>query len=218
MRIDEKIAALRRGKGVSQEELAAELGLSRQSVAKWDRGESLPVAISRYFGVTIDSLLKDDEGCRAALAAPRLPDERLVLFLCEAKRRTYAGKGQEVAPSRRGSHDLSYGEGNLEYYDSFLGGRNFSGEEALWVDHAPVWAMNYSGRVLDELFPPDFLKEALSRVSADMPFRGPSVFVENEYGYHCLVEGGFEWFQGREEILVRGGKVYECVFHGGKVI
>lgn len=38
--LPENIAALRRGRGWSQEELAEKLGVSRQSVSKWERGVS----------------------------------------------------------------------------------------------------------------------------------------------------------------------------------
>jgi hypothetical protein len=139
-------------------------------------------------------------------------------FLIRAKRGTYAGKGAEAAPSRPGSHDLHYAEGDLLYIDSFLGGAKFGGEEALWRDNAPFWAMNYYGVVTDkEHFSGDFLKEALLRVPEDKPFRGPSIFADGEYKYTCEVSGDFAYFSGREEIFFRGEKIYECLFHGGEV-
>ena len=57
-------------------------------------------------------------------------DKRTVEFLIRAKHATYAGKGAETAPSRTGSHDLAYREGDLMYYDTYLGGEKFAGEEA----------------------------------------------------------------------------------------
>lgn len=65
MTIGEKIQQLRRGLGISQEQLAETLEISRQSVSKWERGEAVPdiekvVALSRFFGVTTDQLLLDD--------------------------------------------------------------------------------------------------------------------------------------------------------------
>ena len=61
-----KIMEERRKRGWSQEELADRLDVSRQSVSKWESGQSLPdlqriVELSRIFGVTTDYLLKDEE-------------------------------------------------------------------------------------------------------------------------------------------------------------
>lgn len=67
--LSEKIAALRRKRGWSQEELAEKLGISRQSVSKWESGASVPdldriIRLSSLFEVSTDYLLKeDDEVC-----------------------------------------------------------------------------------------------------------------------------------------------------------
>lgn len=222
MKLDGKIIRLRKERNLSQERLAEEIGVSRQAVTKWETGESLPeleklVLLAAYFGVTVDSLLKDDEGCARPSAPQNTERSALVRFLCTAKKNTYAGNRNMTESSRTNSHDLRYTEGNFAYYDTYLGGERFSGEEAVWQNDVPVWAMNYTGRVLDESFPGDFLKEALFQVPQELPFRGPSVYVKNEYSYHCCVNGSFEWFSGYEEILVRNRKVFECLFHGGIV-
>ncbi len=67
MTISEKILKLRKEKGLSQEALAEKLGVSRQSVSKWETSGVLPdidniVAMSELFGVSTDFLLKNDEG------------------------------------------------------------------------------------------------------------------------------------------------------------
>ena len=64
MTFGEKLQTLRARKGLSQERLAEELGVSRQAVSKWERDETLPetekvIRISDYFGVSLDHLLKD---------------------------------------------------------------------------------------------------------------------------------------------------------------
>ena len=61
----EKVLALRRRNGWSQEELAEKAGVSRQSVSKWESAASIPdigkiLELSRVFGVSTDYLLKDD--------------------------------------------------------------------------------------------------------------------------------------------------------------
>ena len=59
-------------------------------------------------------------------------DKRIIDFLIRAKKATYAGKGAETASSRPESHDLIYREDDLMYYDTYLGGNKFAGEEALF--------------------------------------------------------------------------------------
>ena len=144
-------------------------------------------------------------------------DKSVIDFLIRAKKATYAGKGAEADASRPRSHDLQYTEGALKYIDTYLGGEKFAGEEALWKDEVPFWAMNYVGRVIADGFEGDFLKEALLRVPEESPFRGPAQYENGEYSYVCNVTGDFHWFYGVEEIYFKGNKVYECLFHGGDI-
>ena len=74
--------------------------------------------------------------------------DTIINFLLKAKKSTYAAKGAEVESSRPKSHDLKYQEDQLLYIDSYLGGENFAGEEAVWIKETPVWAMNYYGCLL----------------------------------------------------------------------
>jgi len=104
------------------------------------------------------------------------------------------------------------------YMDTYLGGEEFAGEEALWKDGVPFWSMNYSGRVTGPGFSGDFLKQALLRVPENRPFRGPERYAEGEYEYLCRAEGDTDWFGGYETISLRGTVIYECRFHGGRVI
>ena len=62
MILAEKIIMLRKKKGWSQEELAMRLGVSRQSVSKWESTASIPdldkiITLSEVFGVSTDYLL-----------------------------------------------------------------------------------------------------------------------------------------------------------------
>ena len=144
-------------------------------------------------------------------------DKELTDFLIKAKKATYAGKGAETTSSRLKSHDLVYKEGRYMYYDTYLGGDRFAGEEALWISEDPYWSMNYVGRVTGDNFSGDFLKEALLRVPGDKPFRGPSEYTNGDYTYKCDIDGDYEWFQGRETISYKGTLIYECFFHGGLI-
>jgi len=63
MKIGSNIAALRKEKGITQEELANALGVSAQAVSKWENNSSCPdvsllTDIADYFGVTVDALLR----------------------------------------------------------------------------------------------------------------------------------------------------------------
>ena len=66
MEFNEKLQELRKQNGLTQEELAEELYVSRTAVSKWESGRGYPnidslKAIARFFNVTIDALLSGDE-------------------------------------------------------------------------------------------------------------------------------------------------------------
>ena len=66
MTFSEKISALRKQKGWSQEELAEKLMVTRQAVSKWESAQSMPdldklVQLSEALGVSTDYLLKDEQ-------------------------------------------------------------------------------------------------------------------------------------------------------------
>lgn len=66
MNLSDRIQHLRKTKGISQEELADQLGVSRQAVSKWESEQSFPdtervILLSNYFDVTTDYLLKGIE-------------------------------------------------------------------------------------------------------------------------------------------------------------
>ena len=75
MTLGEKIIDLRKKRGLSQEDLAITLGVSRQAVSKWETGEAKPdtdkvIALAEYFEVTTDWLLRDIELQSAPAPAP----------------------------------------------------------------------------------------------------------------------------------------------------
>ena len=156
--IGDKIILYRKRKGLTQEELADLLEVSRQTVTKWESGSVLPnldyiMGLSVIFGITIDNLVKDNDCAK-----------------------------QEI-------------ESKISNYN--------------WID--------YYGKVLDEAFSGDFLKEALLLVDRISPFRGPALYTNGNYTYHCSYDGDYEFFNGKEEIYYNNIKVYECLFHGGSV-
>ncbi|MBO4241844.1 MAG: helix-turn-helix transcriptional regulator [Clostridiales bacterium] len=102
MILAEKIIDERKKNGWSQEELADKLGVSRQSVSKWEGAQSVPdlqriLEMSRIFGVSTDYLLKDDvedrgasEGSDSDNTSRRVSLEEANTFLSENK--TFASK------------------------------------------------------------------------------------------------------------------------------
>ena len=64
--IADRLIQLRKKHGLSQEELADKLGLSRQAVSKWERAEASPdtdnlICLAKLYGVSLDELLSTDE-------------------------------------------------------------------------------------------------------------------------------------------------------------
>ena len=85
MTFSEKLIRLRKREGISQEELAAYLKVSRQAVSRWEQGTALPDAgnlkkLRQRFGVSVDWLLEDElgwealSGTPAAEPAPKVPE------------------------------------------------------------------------------------------------------------------------------------------------
>lgn len=66
MNVSDRIRELRKIKGISQDELAEKLGVSRQAISKWENEQSIPdidkiIMLSDYFEVSTDYLLKGVE-------------------------------------------------------------------------------------------------------------------------------------------------------------
>lgn len=75
MTLGDKLKTLRASRGLSQEQLAAELNVSRQAVSKWECGDAAPDldklrAICAYFGVTTDHLIWENEEDAPKVAVP----------------------------------------------------------------------------------------------------------------------------------------------------
>lgn len=69
MKFAEKLKSIRKQAGMSQEQLAEKLGVSRQAVTKWETDAGIPdieniVAISALFDISIDELLKGEKGAK----------------------------------------------------------------------------------------------------------------------------------------------------------
>ena len=75
MTIGKRIGQLRRSKGIKQEELATQLGISAQAVSKWENDQTCPdimllPRIARILGTTVDHLLSGEEAPVARMVPP----------------------------------------------------------------------------------------------------------------------------------------------------
>ena len=71
----ENLTLLRNIRGMTQEEVAEVIGISRQSYSKWEQGETIPDIekcdrLAKFYGVAIDALVHQDEGIGRTRVAP----------------------------------------------------------------------------------------------------------------------------------------------------
>ncbi|HEY4722324.1 MAG TPA: DUF5680 domain-containing protein [Anaerolineae bacterium] len=151
-----------------------------------------------------------------------VPTQSLHDFIVRAKQATYVGDGLKLLPYRLGSHDLQFTDGDWAYHDSYLGDRDFIGQEVVYYQEHIVWGMNYFGRILQ----PDritaaqagqVIKASLSRLYCEGRFLGGFEYSVDDFKYIDTSEGDVLFFQGREWIEREGRRVYELVYHGGVV-
>lgn len=91
MNFSEKIFTLRKSRNLTQEQLAEQLNVSRQSISKWESGQATPelekvVAMSQIFDVTIDYLLKPSEIDELSVKTEILEKQQQQLLNRENKR------------------------------------------------------------------------------------------------------------------------------------
>lgn len=101
MILADKIIALRKKAGWSQEELAQQLGVTRQSVSKWEGAQSIPdldkiLQMSRIFGVSTDYLLKDEQDETDSLSSTKEESPLRRVSMEEAS--TYLSLRKAAAP------------------------------------------------------------------------------------------------------------------------
>ena len=87
MEFNEKLQELRKSKGLTQEELAEALFVSRTAISKWESGRGYPSLdslkqISRFFAVTIDELICPEEILSAAEEEKKMSLDRVLSLLC----------------------------------------------------------------------------------------------------------------------------------------
>ncbi len=146
--------------------------------------------------------------------------EALRRFLVEAKANGYAS-GRAASIGADGGHALTFQAGEFKYCDRYFGQNPFVGEEVVWQNDRPIWAMNFYGGVTGQAVPAGdvytFLQKALRQMEAERPYRGPAVFREGEFEYCNESQGSLENFTGVEQIAYRERVVYQLLYHGGAI-
>jgi hypothetical protein len=143
-------------------------------------------------------------------------------FIVKAKAATYVGSGKESASCRPGSHDLEFRDGPFLYLDSYFGGTDFIGEEVVYFEEKPVWAMNYYGRILipEKITGTEtgqVIKKSLALLYQQGCFLGGFEHTDGQDAYFDTNQGDATSFTGLEWIERDGIRVYELVYHGGLI-
>lgn len=86
MTLGERLQKLRKERGLSQDQVAEQLDVSRQAVSKWERDEAVPeidkiIALSRIFSVSTDYILKDEVKETIEPRTPLCTTSRFVKFI-----------------------------------------------------------------------------------------------------------------------------------------
>lgn len=150
----------------------------------------------------------------------------LARFLVKAKKKAYAGGGEETSSQRPGFKELEYKEGDWYYRDSYSGFYQAPGQEVGYFQDQPVWAMAYSGGMREKFHEDEslakktfgFLKKCLLQVEEEEPFRGPRKYSEGDFSYEMELEGDINDFSGKEKIFYKGKEVFHQYFIGGMII
>lgn len=120
MSFHSKMIKLRKIKGLTQESFASEIGVSRQSVYKWESGQSYPdveklLKIARTFGVTVDDMLNDEmdvdrQGVMRPVEEVKAEEERIAREKEERRRRRAENKAKREAAAAAATETAAPGE------------------------------------------------------------------------------------------------------------
>jgi hypothetical protein len=148
--------------------------------------------------------------------------EELNAFIVQAKAATYVGGGAKCFSYRPGSHDLQFHKDAFSYLDSYFGGTDFLGQEVVYYEGKPIWAMNYYGRILEPSLitaeeTGQIIRESLSKMYEEGRFLGGFERSTRNSTYVDTSEGDITSFTGKEWIVRENIKVYELTYHGGSV-
>lgn len=101
--IANRLLELRKKAGLSQEELANRLGISRQSVSKWERAESSPdtdnlICLAKIYNVSLDEILNTDESIEEIAKSTKAKTDEKIQIIKGDKCMIINGKGTTYVP------------------------------------------------------------------------------------------------------------------------
>ena len=113
--ISQNIQAARKALGLTQEDLANRLGVARQTVAKWESGESLPdlenaYALAKLLGVSVDDLIAHNEAATGYPIPPRGKHTFGIVRMGERGQIVIPKKARDIFDLRAGSELLILGD------------------------------------------------------------------------------------------------------------
>ncbi len=119
--------------------------------------------------------------------------------------------------------NLIHANGSWRYLDSYYGGTDFLGQEVVWFEDRPVWAMNYYGRVLDGQLIDGERAGRVIKASLTMMYREKRFWVALEIfmkamKYYDESNGDLRSFNGVERIFCNGTEAYRLDYHGGMIV
>ena len=87
MELNERMAQLRKEHGLSQNDLAEKLNVSRQAVSRWEQGLAMPssdnlIYLSRLYGITLDELIYPRDESKEQKTTQKIKRKRIGFFLC----------------------------------------------------------------------------------------------------------------------------------------
>lgn len=150
--------------------------------------------------------------------------EELTDFIVEAKARAYVGNGANLPSCRPGSHDIGHQRGPWRYLDSYFGGTDFAGQEIVWHEGEPYWAMNYFGRIIrpdliDARRAGTVIKAALQTMYREKRHFLGGMEYQHAYGrYIDSSRGNTDHFSGREMIFADSEVAYALDYRGGLIV
>lgn len=156
------------------------------------------------------------------MSVSRVVLDELNAFIVRAKAASYVGDGKKSLSYRPCSHDIQFHEGNYAYLDSYFGGTDFLGQEVVYYDHRPIWAMNYYGRIVEPSLitaaaAGGIIRQSLSELYKQGRFLGGFEYTVGDSVYTDTNEGTAASFTGKEWITRQHQRVYELVYHGGLI-
>jgi len=145
--------------------------------------------------------------------------KQLEKFISEARENTYAADLKSIEnPRLFGSLQSEYQKEYYSYQDIyFTGSKIFVGQEVVYYDNRPIWAMNYLGTVIEKETLA-FLKESLLKLSQECRMGKICEFEKKEFKYQDNGQGNLEYFSGKEQIFKKNKDIYSLTYQGGLII